>query len=42
MSEVNGAFYQSKVDTFHGFIKITIYSIIGIAVFLAVLAAVVT
>ena len=37
MSEVNDEFYQSKAETFHGFIKVTIWSIAAIVVFLAFL-----
>jgi|GEM_PF-3050100 len=37
MSEVNDEFYHAKQETFHGFIKVTIWSIIAIAVFLAFL-----
>jgi Bacterial aa3 type cytochrome c oxidase subunit IV len=38
MSEVNGKFLQSKQDTFDGFMKITLRSIIGAAATLAFMA----
>ena len=42
MSDVNGEFLQAKRDTFHGFVKITVRSIIGVAATLAFMALTLT
>lgn len=42
MSKTSGAFYKSKNDFFHAFLRVTLRSMLGIAVFLALLVIVFT